>query len=66
MENIEREKFEPFDMTTDGFNAAKKWLKMMDLFDDYIDGADDTSGFGVVSYANSCFKKVDDPKVGEA
>lgn len=56
---VRREEFEPFDMTSDGFRAAKKWLQMMDLFEDYIDGAADTSGFGVVSYANAEFTKME-------
>lgn len=65
-QKVEHEEFAPFNMTPDGFKAAKKWLKMMGLFDEYINGTEDTSGFGVVSYANWCFKDCEERKVKEA
>jgi len=38
----------------------------MGLFDDYLNGTDDTSGFGVVAYGNECFRQCEERKVGEA
>lgn len=62
---VERQEFDTFDMTCDGFKSAKKWLVQMALYDEYINSAEDTSGFGVVAYANWCHKQHEDRKAGK-